>query len=1763
MGKQPFKRPETDQAVEETTTTKTAMWVRPATDEPVEVKKKDESVSPGLESDTSALGSTDSSSQSAPQPKPSGKSILSVNDPFGIGETILKQLYSGFGDQVPKATAQAKEVATSAFQAANMEEYIKRNKSKDFQEYVREKEGMGLLDPFNIDKALPKYKEQFIKDAGLEKTAANIAARQPEIVARRKDVEKYVQQQNKESAKTLEGIPQSYEDVHDIAGGAKFITNLATQGLWQIPLVIATKGLSGVAMEAASVYDQQLDELANKNNMTRQEVIDKNLDKPAEGQLYAVMAASLDKASAGGLVDIVKKGGAPVLKKALAVTTETLTEPAQGILEEMGGSKGAGLSQTQAFKDAVTVNVSKRINEALGGMFGSGVITALSPSEQAKVGQTEVKDSGDITKATEVAEKIQESVNNTTNEDITKTDKTEDVAGTSTKVPTTTTNNDAVQEGNNGVPEKNKVDSPAKKTLTDEGYQTSYGDYKERLIAENLGRIRSEDFAQFGDKNQASKIMRMNFFGKNSVPLDVQAQEMSYQFNPNGDGTDISPQDIVDFVIKHQKSPKSARLKNLQKDDILSGERMEQADDVPYTKDQVPELSEIEDIITEDNSNAPNLSDEQLDFYLKDEEITPEKLEQAKKDGLFSGFPYNEDDYAALKKYFDQQGADKGSEGDRTVSQETSGDSTTNSTEEKVVSPPSPDNPLKVAVDLPHITEDTVGVDGKKATSVEPPTTNDSGSTEPSGRQHAILARIENSDTDPAIKRGVKEKGDTYIPKGLNITDKEATDLMELYGEKADGVVKDITNGITPDTRTAMAAQLYKKYRDEGKVDQAVDIAMWQADQSTQAGRAGNAAKLWKMMLQGGEDVIALAIEKEKSKEVGKVTEPVRKELNVAREQIDAQIRAQIEAKVQEGIKERIGRAKLISKEKKKEIGDFFDSLKVAAPKGDKMLSSPIPGLTLLPHVWNGAVEVIKQAVLTGANVANAVKAGLDYINANQKEQVDEKVFTDHMTPLVSKMTPVENIDPEKVDVPKLSGRKKKEFIDEVLKAHNEGKLTDKKFDDLYAKKLGVKELSTEDRGRIRELAKTIAEAEKFEEELKKDFTPENIKKHKEYVKLAKKANQQLQEFATAPNNVWDTLISIMQGNLLSSMSLVSNIFYNVNYQPLRFLSTGVGSIVDASVSKLAKLGLVGKSLEDRTINLAAAQKGYFKGGWNGAMEGLEQLTSGTQADERNLREIQSNFNPARAVERWANKDRTLSQKANDYIEGTIGWEAETMFRLLNLGDKPWKRAAELARAYELGTLKGLNGKELQKFILLPDAESEAEIVKAGHEATFQQTGTAGKKIQSAVTNALNFISQIPIVGGPAKVILKSQLPYIKTPWNLIAETMAFAAPPVTASVGIYKIANGNKREGSILIGKAMVGAMIQAVAYQLFANGLLTGDDDKEKKKRDFQSDKTPPPNSMNVSALNRMLSGGSPETKDNDVWVSYQKMGVTGVLFDNYANTYKERIADTGTMAGGAPDYFADMLLSGPKVGSATLDQTFLQGTSTFIEALRGGSERAQEQWLIKTSEALASIVYPNTLSTLSKASDEFNRDVEDETFAKRLANTYKTKVFFSDSLPPKVSIWGEKIHGNPEGRSKYAFYLFDPSKFKNVDTDDYRYQLYQSYKTDYDGDWLPSMPQRKLKVDGQEKKLTPMEYELFATYVGQTGAALTSGYINSAAWEKDSPDKKKEELKYLYGIGLDEGKKEFLFNTGLNVKKNFSAPLDIKMMKHKLNKLKQKMP
>lgn len=201
------------------------------------------------------------------------------------------------------------------------------------------------------------------------------------------------------------------------------------------------------------------------------------------------------------------------------------------------------------------------------------------------------------------------------------------------------------------------------------------------------------------------------------------------------------------------------------------------------------------------------------------------------------------------------------------------------------------------------------------------------------------------------------------------------------------------------------------------------------------------------------------------------------------KEALEAEIQWKVEEKVQQTVEDRLKRAKLITKEQRTKIADAFDRLLIKTDK-NIMTASVIPGLTLLPDVWNGSVKAMKHAVLTGADIANAVQAGIAYIKQHSKDAFDEQKFRDFFNPFVSDLITkrkeknsklVDKYVP-KTDKPKVQ-KQKKEFYDKVIELHDAGVLTEQAMDDKLAQIFGLPSMTPEIVKRIGELVDNIQKA--------------------------------------------------------------------------------------------------------------------------------------------------------------------------------------------------------------------------------------------------------------------------------------------------------------------------------------------------------------------------------------------------------------------------------------------------------------------------------------------------------------------------------------------------------------------------------------------------------------------------------------------------------------------------------------------------------------
>jgi hypothetical protein len=1030
---------------------------------------------------------------------------------------------------------------------------------------------------------------------------------------------------------------------------------------------------------------------------------------------------------------------------------------------------------------------------------------------------------------------------------------------------------------------------------------------------------------------------------------------------------------------------------------------------------------------------------------------------------------------------------------------------------------------------------------------------------------------------------------DSFVEAGeLDKAISNVTDMSNgMPGLNRAAIGKELYEVLADKAKAAKTPSEQQKFQDK-----AVDIIEFTAQNFRAAGQEINAAKAWKRMLERTPEGAIASIKKRMREANAEALKTHNEDIRSAKEIIDEFVNSD-EFKKLVGDKVQAEMNKLSNKAPKKE--NVFNSKSARNARMQELkskwdsakggsLSSSIIGLNkeqveilgemALLHIIDGVVKISDIAAKLKKDFGSvtpeqvnelfenheiAGKKLSEYADERKAEKFEEKTINDALKIFSGEL---EAEVEAKAFKAAFKGINKKELLDQLEKKLSKlkpesrrkllanaleeierlGGLSDQRFRDLYAKELGLPTLTPETESHIRELTDRINKVDNSSKELidaiDSGATKAEINAKKKQwmndVFDGQKANAEISEYFRSEKEIGSTLSTILQGSLLNSLSLIKNVYSNTLIQPLRFASRGLSSSGDYLMAKAQPLPIMNKLIkEGRTIDALAYWKGESKGVLPGLKTGFKELILGINPEEMIERDMSQQLQPLRSMiklfEGLTGKEKqTAYQQLNNFTEATFGAPAEVMFRLLNLGDKPFRKAAEYGAAYEIGTLKGLKGAELDKFVLFPDSAS-AELIKIRAErAVYQQSEGATKVAQGAIRSFEKYVSEIPVVGDVTKILFKSQIPYTKTPLNLLGETINFALPHLTLAKGAYYAFKGDRREALDLLSKAVIGFAIQAAITALIDNGLVTGDPDKEDLESIAIQNQNIPANSINITGLQRMATFRNPATLPTDVWIDYKNMGVIGMLINVHANKI------------GVPkeqrSYLSDLFTTAASVSQAAIQQSFLQGTSAFLEAITG-DERTKRKWAINTLGALGSIVYPNVIATASKASDDYVRSTKAEMFSDELINTFKVKMFMGDELPTKVNLWGESIKGAPADKSKFAWYMFNATKGRKIDADSYNFKIYEFWNSIEDDKTqkgaLPSFPRDYLTINKEKVKLSPKLYEEYQMMVGKNRGVLVEQYTKSPNWKTDDEDTKIKTLKTLYEEGASNGKEALIFN------------------------------
>jgi hypothetical protein len=745
-----------------------------------------------------------------------------------------------------------------------------------------------------------------------------------------------------------------------------------------------------------------------------------------------------------------------------------------------------------------------------------------------------------------------------------------------------------------------------------------------------------------------------------------------------------------------------------------------------------------------------------------------------------------------------------------------------------------------------------------------------------------------------------------------------------------------------------------------------------------------------------------------------------------------------------------------------------------------------------------------------------------------------------------------------------------RDYIDKVVEI---GEINKESFKDLFASAIGMETLTPELETELRKSSEALNDSRVIGENLKflweeykikidnkqdvsgleKDID-EQIKTYKDSLEKAKYANIKISEVFTDPKTIGDLLSTFIQGNLLTPKSLLTNIAANATWAPVRGIKDMMATFFDIVLSKLGKLRpilqenidpekypylyKISNKLPDekRTYDYFAANKGYYPGFKEGFIEAIQQMITGHMPDDVYRREISQALHPLKAmvktIDLLSNKEkRNIEDIVKNSLEATLGIPPEIMFRFLNLGDKPFRRAAEKARLSEIAKLKGLKGKDREIFMIMPDESSFDEARQAGLEATYQQDTKISKFVNgfgsySKKEAQQNMTKLDKVIKGLMRLTLKANIPYVKTPINIAIETFDYAIPIWSIYQGVQYAVRGNRRRSLDYFSRAIVGGIISSAFTTLIKAGIMSlapaGMEEEEEGKAGIKASeyRDKPAYHINLSAYMRYITGNDPTWQENDLISEYKRFGILSSMAMAKAEAYRGyKVGDPEFEENG---YLAQNLRGIFPILRSSLDQSFLSGVNSGLTALmKGGYE--QDRYLLNLARSFSAMAIPNTYVAINQYRDKYIREIKDRSLKgieknkKEIKNQFKSMLTTENGLPTKVTVWGEDVKRVPDGKG-IGYILFDITNSKRYGGD-FGVKIHELYESTGETKVLPSPISSSINYQGNNIKLTPELYYELQNKIGANRKLFAESIVESMDWDNSSDFMKLTLLNMAY--------------------------------------------
>lgn len=716
----------------------------------------------------------------------------------------------------------------------------------------------------------------------------------------------------------------------------------------------------------------------------------------------------------------------------------------------------------------------------------------------------------------------------------------------------------------------------------------------------------------------------------------------------------------------------------------------------------------------------------------------------------------------------------------------------------------------------------------------------------------------------------------------------------------------------------------------------------------------------------------------------------------------------------------------------------------------------------------------------------------------------------------------------------KLEPAARKELLTKVLnEIVKNGGLEYDRFKEMYADALGLPSLTPTMEAKLHDLGNKLNQVDIARENLDKNPTQENIDAFKKAMREGTVASTQINDLLGDKGITLDRFLSIAKLNTLGVANLFINPFFNVWFMPIRFLESMVKMGLDYGL-KYAGLERADGIYE----NTFYKQRGYLKGFLGGSSKAVRNIYTGDAQFDYFQKSTRQNIQPLGSAKEIiahhkGEKKLTNAEYANAVMEALpmMGGTAAIISRGLQLGDLPFRFAAERSMAESIALQKGLSGVAKEAFILSPDEVSAEKIRDAGQRAVMAQDNI----LTSALNNLSSYLKHATkesiggkIGVGVTKIIGATTQPFLKIPLNSAMSAFELAVPEFSILKGIYHAIHGNRDLALNAFSRAVVGFALGMAASQIAKAGLVTTTSGDEKKigTSIYQGDVVGS-QTLNYTGFKRWLRGGSTEFADGDVTVNMNWLGIPGAIMQMYGQKNDEMTAEQWDKQGYLANLFERM--DGSFVNG--LKNNVFNNTSTLLQAMDGGGAYFVNKWLRGSTGILENAFDPSWLSTASRISDHYKADYSAMNLGQQLSATLKERFWNGDNLPKQITVWGEKRTDAPKGTNPFLYYYADITKHRNVDTKDFGYNILALYNRTKQDEVIPSRPSKTFQHNNTSIKLDPYQYEEFQTMVGQNRKQLTQALMNTDTWNVIGDEQKVDYLSKIYKSGYSLGKAEFL--------------------------------